>query len=248
MPRCGLRDDQWARIAGRLPGKDGDRGRSAKDNRRLVDAVLCIARTGAPWRDLPPGFGPWNSVDVRFRRWAQNGVWEQVLEVLHDDLAREYLGMDSTVVRAHQHAAGAKNASANQALGRSRGGPSRKLHLRVDALGQRIRVVLTPGQAHDATQAEALLDGQQAGHVIADGIADVIADVIADGIADKAYDADRIRAAIGARNAKAVSPPHPTRASVIAYDQHLDKERHLVECFINKLKHVRRIATRYDKT
>jgi transposase len=93
-------------------------------------------------------------------------------------------------------------------------------------------VVLTPGQAHDATQAEALLDGQEAEHVIA----------------DRAYDADRIRATIDAIGAKAVIPPHPRRASVIAYDRHLYKERHLVECFINKLKHFRRIATRYDKT
>lgn len=108
MPRLGLRDDQWARIEGLLPGKPGDRGRAAADNRLFVEAVLWIARTGAPWRDLPPEFGPWNSVYVRFRRWAKGGVWDRVLAILHDDLDREYLAMDSTVVRAHQHAAGAK--------------------------------------------------------------------------------------------------------------------------------------------
>jgi transposase len=110
MPRLGLRDDQRARIAGLLPGKDGDRGRRASDNRLFVEAVLWIARTGAPWRDLPPEFGPWNSVYVRFRRWARRGVWEELLAVLHADLDREHLAMDSTVVRAHQHAAGAKKA------------------------------------------------------------------------------------------------------------------------------------------
>jgi len=108
MPRLGLRDDQWARIEGLLPGKAGDRGRSAADNRLFVEAVLGIARSGAPWRDLPPAFGPWNSVDMRFRRRARGGVWGRVLAVLHDDLDREDLAMDSTVVRAHQHAAGAK--------------------------------------------------------------------------------------------------------------------------------------------
>ena len=109
---------------------------------------------------------------------------------------------------------------------------SSKLHLLVDALGQLIRVIVTPGQAHDATQAEALLDGQQADQVIA----------------DRAYDADRIRDAIEAIGAQAVIPPHPSRARVIAYDRHLYHERHLIECFISKLKHFRRIATRYDKT
>ena len=111
MPRLWLRGDQWARIEGLLPGKTGDRGRSAADNRQFVEAVLWIARTGAPWRDLPSAFGNWNSVYVRFRRWAKSGVWERLLAVLHDDLDREHVSMDSTVVRAHQHAAGAKKAS-----------------------------------------------------------------------------------------------------------------------------------------
>jgi len=121
MPRLGLRDDQWARIEGLLPGKPGDRGRSAADNRLFVEAVLWIARTGAPWRDLPPEFGPWNSVYVRFRRWAKGGVWDRVLAILHDDLDREYLAMDSTVVRAHQHAAGAKKTGPIKRLAGQRG-------------------------------------------------------------------------------------------------------------------------------
>jgi len=95
-----------------------------------------------------------------------------------------------------------------------------------------VRVVLTPGQAHDATQAEALLDGQTAEHVIA----------------DTAYDAGRIRNAIEAMGAQAVIPPHPSRARVVPYDRHVYHERHLIECFINKLKQFRRLATRYDKT
>jgi transposase len=111
MLRLWLRGDQWARIEGLLPGKTGDRGRSAADNRQFVEAVLWIARTGAPWRDLPSAFGNWNSVYVRFRRWAKSGVWERLLAVLHDDLDREHMSMDSTVVRAHQHAAGGKKAS-----------------------------------------------------------------------------------------------------------------------------------------
>ena len=110
MARYWLRDDQWDRICGLLPGKSGDRGRRGEDNRRFVEAVLWLARTGAPWRDLPPEFGNWNSAFVRFRRWVRAGVWERVLRVLHDDLDREHLMMDSTIVRAHQHSAGAKGA------------------------------------------------------------------------------------------------------------------------------------------
>lgn len=71
-----LRDDQWVRIEPFLHGKEGDRGRTGADNRLFVEAVLWMARTGAPWRDLPPAFGPWNSVFRRFSRWADKGVWQ----------------------------------------------------------------------------------------------------------------------------------------------------------------------------
>lgn len=110
MPRLVLRDDQWERIAPLLPGKKGDRGRTAVDNRLFVEAVLWVARTGAPWRDLPEAFGPWNSVYVRFRRWARAGIWDRVLAALGGDLDREHLLIDTTIMRAHQHAAGARGA------------------------------------------------------------------------------------------------------------------------------------------
>ncbi|EAR21493.1 IS298, transposase OrfA [Nitrococcus mobilis Nb-231] len=106
MARKCLRDDQWRRIEHWLPGKQGDPGRSAVDNRLFVEAVLWIARTGAPWRDLPPEFGPWNSVYKRFSRWETKGVWHRVFEELAQDADFEELYLDSTVVRAQQHAAG----------------------------------------------------------------------------------------------------------------------------------------------
>ena len=110
MARLVVRDDQWARISGLLPGKKGDRGRAGQDNRRFVEAVLWIARTGAPWRDLPPELGNWNSVFVRFRRWTKAGVWDRLLAAHQDDPDREHLLLDSTIIRAHQHAAGARGA------------------------------------------------------------------------------------------------------------------------------------------
>lgn len=100
MRRYEISDQQWLKIASLLPGKVGGVGRSATDNRLFINAVLWIARSGAPWRDLPERFGPWNSVYRRFRRWAKASVWQTVFEALQEpDL--DWLMIDSTVVRAH---------------------------------------------------------------------------------------------------------------------------------------------------
>jgi len=106
-----LTSAQWRRIEQLVPGKDGDKGRHGEDNRLFVDAVLWIARSGAPWRDLPEEFGNWNSVFQRFRRWAKKGVWQRVFNALIENPDFEYLIIDSTIVRAHQHAAGAKGGA-----------------------------------------------------------------------------------------------------------------------------------------
>jgi transposase len=114
MVRKLLRDDQWNRIEALLPGKVGDRGRTAADNRLFIEAVLWVARTGSPWRDLPQTFGPWNSVYKRFSRWSESGVWHRVFEELAKDADFEEVFLDSTVVRAHQHAAGALKKKATK--------------------------------------------------------------------------------------------------------------------------------------
>ena len=107
LRRHAISDEQWDRIKNLLPGRPGIRGRPAADNRRFVDAVLWIGKAGAPWRDLPDRFGGWNSAWRRFDRWARKGVWKAVFDALQDpDL--EWLILDSTIIRAHPHAAGAK--------------------------------------------------------------------------------------------------------------------------------------------
>jgi transposase len=113
--RHAISDEDWDRIKDLLPGQPGQHGKVAKDNRLFVDAVLWIAKTGAPWRDLPERFGNWNSVWRRFDRWAKKGVWRRVFDALQDpDL--EWVILDSTVIRAHPHAAGApKNGTAAEA-------------------------------------------------------------------------------------------------------------------------------------
>jgi len=108
MGRLVLSDDQWARISSLIIGRPDQRGSTGRDNRMFVEGVLWIIRTGSPWRDLPEVFGEWNSVFRRFSRWSRKGVWQRVFEALSDDPDFEYLIIDSTIVRAHQHASGAK--------------------------------------------------------------------------------------------------------------------------------------------
>ena len=112
MRRYGLRDDQWDRIKDLLPGRVGSVGVTAADNRLFVEAVLFRYRAGIPWRDLPERFGDWKNVHRRFSRWAKTGVWERVFRHLAADADNEYAMIDSTIVRAHQHSAGAKKKTA----------------------------------------------------------------------------------------------------------------------------------------
>lgn len=107
MRRYALRDDQWERIQDLLPGKPGDVGVTAKDNRLFVDAVLYRYRAGIPWRDLPERFGHFKTIHTRHTRWSQKGVWKKVFEALAQDADNEYAMIDATIVRAHQHSAGA---------------------------------------------------------------------------------------------------------------------------------------------
>jgi transposase len=108
LDRLMLSDAQWERVAPLLPGKEGDRGRSGRDNRLFLEAVLWVVRTGSPWRDVPESFGNWFSVWKRFRRWALGGVFERIFTVLSGDPDFEYAIIDGTIVRVHQHGAGAK--------------------------------------------------------------------------------------------------------------------------------------------
>jgi transposase len=225
-----LRDDQWERIAPLLPGKPGDPGRSGADNRLFVEAVLWIVRVGAPWRDLPGYFGNWNSAFQRFRRWAKGGVLETIFAALSHDGDFEYVIVDGTIVRVHQHGTGAKGGA--QAIGRSRGGLTTKIVALVDALGTLVRFVLLPGQRHDSV-----------------GVAPLLKDLdVAALLADKAFDTNAIRADLNERGALAVIPPKVNRAAGIPCDFEIYKWRHLVENFFCKIKEFRRIATRYDKT
>ena len=191
-------------------------------------------RTGAQWRDLPSELGQSNAVFKRFARWSDQGVWTQMHEHFIEDPDREWLLIDSTVVRAHPCAAGApqaKGGQAKQALGKRVGGFSTKIHITVDGLGNPLRLLLTGGQSGDATQAIALLEGFDFKAVLA----------------DRGYDADPILAFIAQNEAEVVIPAKKNRLVQRDTDWHTYKVRHLVECFMNKIKHYRRIFSRFDQ-
>ncbi|MEH2107347.1 IS5 family transposase [Nostoc sp.] len=230
--RYALRDDQWERIKDLLPGTQGYVGVTAKDNRLFVEAVLYRYRAGIPWRDLPERFGNFRVIHTRFTRWSKTGVWQRVFQQLADDADNEYAMIDSTIVRAHQHSAGAKGGSSTEAIGRSKGGLSTKIHATVDALGNPLSFHLTPGQACDLDGADQLLPN-------------ILADTV---LADKGYDADeRVIERLQAQGKTAVIPPKRNRTILRDYDRDLYKARHLIENFFAKLKQYRAIATRYDK-
>jgi transposase len=234
MNRVYLQNNEWQKILGFLRTCQGLHVGSEAKCRRFLNGVLWVLRSGAQWRLLPDSYGKWNSVYKRFARWCDKGVWAAMLEAFADDLDMETLIIDSTLVRAHASAAGApakRGGQANQALGRSRGGFTTKIHISVDGQGRPLRLRLTAGQRHDITQAPALAEGFQYDHLIADG----------------SYAADDFIGFIQAQQATPVIPSRANRRQPRELDQPLYRQRHLVECFINKIKQYRHIFSRFDK-
>jgi transposase len=181
-PRHALPERHWERIARFFPpaGRRRARGRPLEDHHRILNAILWRLHTGAPWRDIPEAYGPWETIYGRFRRWRRDGTWATILTALLDDLEqRGRLGralwlVDATVVRASRAAAGARNQPAalprlggpvraqlqeppKHALGRSRGGFGTKVHLLVTDRGIVLGIYVTPAQQHASTACEPLL-------------------------------------------------------------------------------------------
>ena len=176
-----------------------------------------MARTGAQWRELPDKYGKWNSVFDRFNEWSKKSVWDKLLEFCIEDPDLESIMIDAAIVRAHACAAGYGDQEA-EGLGRSAGGFSSKVHAKVDALGNVLKIIITPGQRHDVTQAKLLLEGTKDANVIA----------------DRGYDSAEIRTQIKEKNCVDTIPSRSNSKSPVEYDEHLYKERHAVECFFPK--------------
>ncbi|MFD9169528.1 IS5 family transposase [Streptomyces diastaticus] len=264
-PGAPLADAQWARIEPLLPDRTPKRSGHWRDHREVIDAIAYKFQTGTQWVHLPEKYGNWRGVYNRLRMWAVDGTWERVFTALVAQAdADEDLGwavsVDSPIVRAHQHAAGARKKgppSANpgdHAIGRSRGGLTTKIHLAADARCRPLAFVLTAGQAGDAPAFPEVMARLRVPR--RRGRPRTRPDVV---LADKAYSSRAIRAHLRKRGIRAVIPvPADQRRHRLrrgsrggrppAFDRETYKQRNTVERCINRLKQWRGIATRYDKT
>ena len=234
MIRGLMTDDEWAIVEPFLATASLRGGRPPANHWRVLDGILWICRTGTPWRDLPEAFGNWNSIWRQFRRWCESGVWDVLLQGLADGGGElDALQMiDSTTIRAHRCAAGETGGMQFQALGRSRGGFTTKVHLRCNAAGLPVGVVLTAGEAHDVTAYDALMEQRDSDPGAM--------------LADKGYDSDAIRHGLQDRGVAPEIPTKSNRKVQHFVSKRLYRLRSRIECFIGHLKEQRRIATRYE--
>ena len=240
--RSMLTDKQYRRIEPFLTGKDGDPGRTGKDNRKTLEGILFVLRTGIPWRDLQKwGFGNWNTIYVRFRRWQKARVFQKIMLALGKAFDLRVVAVDGTISKVHQHATGARRNGLSpqesrkaQGIGVSRGGLSTKLMALIDRNGKTVRSMILPGNRNETPELINLLQG-------------VRLEDINELLGDKAYDSDGIRETLGKADIIATIPPRSNRRSPAAYDANRYKGRHLVENVFADLKQFRGIATRYSK-
>lgn len=248
-----MTDRQWERLAPLLPPqrpfKGSKGGRPFVDHRRVIDGLLWLDRTGAPWRDIPERYGPFSTLASRFYRWRDQGIWQRILDALQEQADEEGVldweihYVDGTVIRAHQHAAGASGSEPeSEALGRSQGGFSTKVHVRAEGQGKPMTFVLTPGQRHEAVAFERLME-QGAVKRPGRGRPRLRPRRV---VGDKGYSSRKIRQYLRRRGVR-MTIPHKTNERRGRFDRAVYRMRNLVERLINRLKQFRRVATRYEK-
>lgn len=236
-----LSDEEWDRLAPLLPPQRPPTGRPARDHRTVLNGIIWILRTGAPWRDLPDRYGNWQTVYSRFRRWRQAGIWDRILAALQreaafDDTLDGSLAMiDGTNVRAHSQAAGAPKRGRRRRSRTEPGWLGSKLHLVTERGGRPIVCTVTAGQRHESPEAIPLLER---------ALTRLWPDAVT---GDRGYSSGGFRNWLGAREILAVIPKRRDESGANDYDRALYRERPVIEQTINRLKRFRRVATRYDK-
>jgi transposase len=250
MKHKNLTNEQWARLKPLLPPQKPWTGRPNLPHRPLINGILWILRTGAPWEELPRRYGKHKTVSSRYYRWCEQGIWERIFADLQTQAETDgsldwtLHFVDSTIVRAHQHAAGAKGSTPDaEALGRSQGGFSTKLNLRAEGTGKPITFVLQPGQQHESRAFEPLMEQGAVKRRRRSCPRRRPRRVCG----DKAYSSRRIRAWLRRHGIRVTIPHKHNERRRGRFDKSLYKLRARIEQLINRLKQFRRIATRYEK-
>jgi len=227
--RYELTDFEWAAIRSLLPNKP--RGIPHVDDRRVLNGIFWVLRSGAPWRDLPETYGPRTTCYNRFVRWRQAGVWDRIMDALADGHDAAVQMIDTSVVRVHQHGACIAGQQSPR-YGPLARGPDEQDSRGGGSNGLPVHLALTPGEAHDNRLCSVLLSALLPQTML---------------LADRGYDADWIRELARQQGAWANIPPKRNRKDPICFSPYLYRARNLVERFFNKIKQCRRVATRYDK-
>ncbi len=201
--RYALSDHEWVAIKPLLPNKP--RGVPQVNDRRVLNGILWILQSGAPWRDPPQYFGPYTTCYNRFVRWRRADVWSRIMGTLTIAYDASVQMIDTSIVRVHQHGA-CITRNRRQSMGRSRGGLTSKIHAVVDSSGLPVRLGLTAGEAHDNRLAGSLLSLLEPGKLL---------------LADRGYDADWIRALAARKGAFANIPPRINRNAPVCFSPHL---------------------------
>ena len=230
MPRTILTDNGWEKLKEIL--RSSGRVYNKYEHRNTMEGILYRMRTGIQWRDLPPEFGQWNTVFRRFNLWSKKGLLKKLFSYLASESDNEWLFIDGSIVKAHQDSAGAFSAE-DEAIGKSRGGNSTKIHLAVDSGGLPVHFELSGGQVNDIVHAQSIVRCSPKAETVC---------------ADKGYDSERFREFIEGLGSKANIP---RKSNSHTGNEDMDwciyKYRHLVENAFQKIKKFRAVATRYDK-